>query len=52
MNNTTNIALNVLGTGLVADGIMRIGSDLKGGVIAIVLGVLVYVAYELIPTKA
>ena len=51
MNSTTNIALNVLGTGLVADGVMRIGTDLKGGVVAIVLGILVYVVYELIPTK-
>lgn len=51
MNSGTNIALNVLGTSLVADGIMRIGNDLKGGIVAVVLGIVVYIAYEMIPTK-
>ena len=51
MNNTTNVALNVLGTGLVALGATSIGTNLMAGVVEIVLGIIVYTIYEFVPTK-
>lgn len=51
MSNTENVALNVIGTGLIALGATSIATNLLAGVIEIVLGVIVYAVYEYFPTK-
>jgi len=52
MNSTANVALNVIGTGLIAFGVNTvINGNLWTGVVEAVLGVVVYIVYELVPTK-
>jgi len=51
MNTTANVALNTLGTGLVALGATSISSNLLAGSIEIVLGIAAFLVYEFIPSK-
>ncbi len=45
-----NAGLQATATALVALGAATIGSDLVSGAVEILLGVIVYVAYELFPS--
>lgn len=51
MNTTTNVTLQVLATGAVAEGIVKMSSDLKLGLILVGVGVVLYAIYEFVPDK-
>lgn len=51
MNTATNVGLQTVATGLVALGATSISSNLVAGAVEIVLGIVVYTAYELLPVK-
>lgn len=49
--NTVNVSLQVLATGLVALGVQTIGSNLVEGAVEVLLGIVLYVVYEFVPSK-
>lgn len=51
MNTAANVGLQVAATGLVALGVETIKGDLISGGIEIVLGIALYLVYELTPAK-
>jgi len=51
MNTSTNVTLQVLGTGLVAAGVTTFTSNWVAGAVEIALGIIAYIVYEFVPTK-
>lgn len=51
MNTGLNVTLLSLGTALISIGAASIGANLLAGTVQIVLGLAVYLVYELTPSK-
>ena len=51
MNNIQFAGLQIAGTGLIALGVTNIATNFIQGLVEIVLGVVLYVIYEVIPPK-
>lgn len=50
--NFVNASLSTIGTSLVALGAISIKDDLISGVVEILIGLAVFLAYELTPSKS
>lgn len=50
MSNTVNVTLNVVATGLIAMGVTTVATHIWTGLAEIIVGVICYVVYEVVPT--